>query len=551
MADTHNFAALASTPLVAATSKRVFQAILLVIALFFMYKTLVSVQVLLKNQEFLANVLCIDVKELRDGNEHPASPNIQSFGPIMNGCMFKTNASSGSHNMWNSVTGSTMCIYMNDTFGMNGYFFKTSSKTADADPVKWKVRASTDNGTTWQVVGASVWRVFGDGSSGFYDQIAFSTPKDRETEVLFDLRPPWPWIVDWVIDYVVNSAGFVGCFLGAVTGHNHLVKNIWIGFYFLGSLVFCVSALGYHTAGNSRAAAACWLELGPQLVFVIGITFYESKIILLLLICSFCFVFSLAIDNIIIYTSDVMTTVQSIVQSAGTLAFIFASVVTFFRRRTLNRSRKLVLDDKERYDTVWTGIISEEPDAYNMLAAINNASLFWNQQAVVTSSSNLGVAPRQYTRKFATADRRDSPTSENGVALSVLRTASRELEALGKWKFGYTSLHQNRWEARADADDILSAQLDCTRWIPETLDFNRPIKSLDQLFVQASCLHPILLRKVKAWAKASGGCFPCRGHAGFVKAADVPDNSAYLIRWAKLKSISRAVEKIYRIYDKV
>ena len=41
----------------------------------------------------------------------------------------------------------------------------------------------------------------------------------------------------------------------------------------------------------------------------------------------------------------------------------------------------------------------------------------------------------------------------------------------------------------------------------------RPVRSLDQLYVQALCLHPILLRKTRAWAAASAGASAATGSA--------------------------------------
>jgi hypothetical protein len=93
--------------------------------------------------------------------------------------------------------------------------------------------------------------------------------------------------------------------------------------------------------------------------------------------------------------------------------------------------------------------------------------------------------------------------------------------------------------------------LDVEQWLHGTLDITNPVDSLDQLFVQASCVHPILLQKVKSWAKESGGCFPSKGGAGFVKFSEIPEQFSFGVRWAKLKSISRAIEKVYRIYNKV
>ena len=81
------------------------------------------------------------------------------------------------------------------------------------------------------------------------------------------------------------------------------------------------------------------------------------------------------------------------------------------------------------------------------------------------------------------------------------------------------------------------------------LDFERPVLSLDQLYVQASCLHPILLEKVKGWATLSRGMFQIDGthdHGLLVGSAD--EGCTHSFKFAKMKSTSRAIEKVVRSY---
>ena len=56
--------------------------------------------------------------------------------------------------------------------------------------------------------------------------------------------------------------------------------------------------------------------------------------------------------------------------------------------------------------------------------------------------------------------------------------------------------------------------------------------------------------QVREWALASGGGFPVAGKAGFARLADVPPGRRFRVRWARLKSVTRAVEKLFRAYDK-
>ena len=68
---------------------------------------------------------------------------------------------------------------------------------------------------------------------------------------------------------------------------------------------------------------------------------------------------------------------------------------------------------------------------------------------------------------------------------------------------------------------------------------------------QAWCLDPILLSKTQAWAASSSGCFPTRGGDGYVRYSPGREGEGPQIRWAKIKSIDRAIEKAVRVYYQV
>jgi hypothetical protein len=81
----------------------------------------------------------------------------------------------------------------------------------------------------------------------------------------------------------------------------------------------------------------------------------------------------------------------------------------------------------------------------------------------------------------------------------------------------------------------------------------RNVTSLDQLFAQAAGMQMILRRKVQEWAMHAGGCFQVEGtgELEFVTWSDVcqrPDVVAR-IKWGKLKSVSRSVEKLLGAYQ--
>ena len=59
---------------------------------------------------------------------------------------------------------------------------------------------------------------------------------------------------------------------------------------------------------------------------------------------------------------------------------------------------------------------------------------------------------------------------------------------------------------------------------------------------------------MKAWALASNGHFIRRAEDGrlqFVRYQDIAEEQGVRIRWARVKSIQRAIEKLVRIYGQV
>jgi hypothetical protein len=66
--------------------------------------------------------------------------------------------------------------------------------------------------------------------------------------------------------------------------------------------------------------------------------------------------------------------------------------------------------------------------------------------------------------------------------------------------------------------------------------------------VQAFCLQPILISRIKAWALASGGYLCCSQPGGALEYVRFGAREGVDFRWGKLKSVNRAIEKAIRCY---
>ena len=80
------------------------------------------------------------------------------------------------------------------------------------------------------------------------------------------------------------------------------------------------------------------------------------------------------------------------------------------------------------------------------------------------------------------------------------------------------------------------------------------LMDLDVLYFQAMCAHPLLVKKVRCWAAACKGQFPgvqSRMGSGVQLFSPPAEELSDAIRWARVKTVARSIEKVRRCYDQV
>ena len=178
----------------------------------------------------------------------------------------------------------------------------------------------------------------------------------------------------------------------------------------------------------------------------------------------------------------------------GFEALIFGLIITALHKRALHQARTIVLADKARYDQVWASVLrdGEQRRAVDKLKELVDGLLLrMDARSVV----------RQYNR-----------CASSGPQAQLLQSVG----SFGSFQVdGAQPLPSLRISRSSSPDHSLRtptpewcALLDCG--VPDMLDVQRPVDSLDQLYFQAEALNPILIRKVQGWALASGGCFCLR-----------------------------------------
>jgi len=144
----------------------------------------------------------------------------------------------------------------------------------------------------------------------------------------------------------------------------------------------------------------------------------------------------------------------------------------------------------------------------------------------------------------------------------------------GSGRFSEAS-HQSAWQDI----DVLDAKTFGTgflgyRTVPGEVDDGNPVTSIDQLYIQASALHPLLQHLVIKWASVSSGMFLYRGFSASKDHQGVSSNAGphnqrscdtfeswehakirfideefkftHGVKWAQLKKPGRAFEKVMR-----
>ena len=487
--------------------------------LYFAYRAWVEVGVLEQGGALVVSLACLRIDALRDAGAVMTAACVGAFGLLSNHCPLESGGQVSRPGKYR------VCVEFLPPVLADGYFFVTAAGSTGLDAVQWVVDASGDNGTTWQTIGASVSRLFSDGSYFFNPALPYPTTQKRNTLVQFSLGPSVPWIF-WLINSVVSSLGFACCLATAVAGRSRLVKKVWIGFLIAELATMAVAALGYQQDGDLRAAIACWVEFIQQLGLVFGLAFYEAHIIPFFLAFGVAYAVSIVVVDVVLYGAPVQ--LAAIAGSAGTIALLFALAILILRRRELYKSRRVVLADQALYDQLWDSLC-KEPDASQMLANLaKEADLLIPVcpskeprqmcrgipvafDAEPTSGTRVGSGDREYSEYWDRAPLGTLPISKSrvnaatekiqklllGLAVSSDRGGTGSISRLRDDEGSSISNYPSDSASQAVRQPLNNLSQPSEAAVGrESSELCWPLCNLEQLFVQASCLHPMLIAKV-------------------------------------------------------
>ena len=482
------FAALLCKPWIPRLLGSVFAFYLITLAV---YMSLIWEQNLVQGYRFRFTAL-----RLRNGREENISrPGIQTLGFMKNGCgdEFKNLVFNKT-----STTIGTFLVTFAEPISINGWFFVTTEQKPEEDPVRFILERSTQLvGDEWVITGSSSWLWAWSGAIFWRTGIHDTTTVRSATEH-FNLGVPWVWTIHRVSSCVVLLVMTISILIAVATKHH--MKAKWI------AIVFC-SANGLMN-GTACVVYALWGQW--QAGFVAGGCFaIDMCLPATLMLAERYLRFWIGAAGVV-YPILVLIHYLALLKSPAGLVgdrgigiirnfgllegagYFFLFVFALFTRR---QSRTSALN-----------IIKQDWDAYNYCWA----ALIQNDSFRVTI---------EVMHNFTT-----------GLSNSLSNTIVRQPQPV-------QALQGPGINEGSSIQGIAA----------KTEDGNL-LHHLQRLFAQASGLDILLRAKVKEWALVSDGCLLV-GEAFERWELIQQRGAAAHVEWAPLKSLDRALEKVYRSYS--
>ena len=432
----------ASKPLTVASTKLVFQIIPALLAGYFAYN------VFFYSELFAArglldptpSALRLTVLSLRDPSLSPALANPLRFSALLDGCPVPAASLSVLRppTSGENETTSVFELRLPGPSRVNGYLIKIDEGPAAADPVRWRVEAAhrdgngtADDGGSWRVVGASVWR--GTGSTAiYYPALSYPTPSAHPTRIAVDYRPTWPWFLLYVLDYLTAAvAWFVIAVVGRL-GRPQITPRVWQTMFLFNSVMEAASAVGCSLLGDWRGAADAALYSVPNALLGLSLLKSEAWAAAGLAVYGVAGVSAETVRDLVIYDEEA-NLFGHIVLLSTFYAGLFALSVVTVRFLALRRARGLVLGDRAKYDAIWAGVLADASESEH-IGALTAA-------VVLVRDATPGVA-RHVNRwwgaeegalgcgEAGTLDEAVPVTSQDQIYFQVRQTAVHQLRSL-------------------------------------------------------------------------------------------------------------------------
>ena len=427
--------------------------------------------------------------ELRgDPSAVPAEPGIEEFGLLRHGCGIRAAST--------RADGSSMLADFGEEVKINGWWLTTRDQPAALDPVRFVLDVSRD-GEAWTRCGASRFdAVFArDQLLGIGWAIgAHDTSLQRGDSVVFSMALPWQYAFDHVLVFLAHTVFNAKLLFEMLCGNPTGALRALLRSYICCSVLYLTSAVGYALESD---LLACSIQATYSVYFISLVFVLQEKR-------------------------------RSAVKYTGRTVCLFAAAGLVQYAAVFGGSRRLI----DGYRQVIAVDILTAFGTSALSACFNCYARFLLHRSVSFAKALVAADQGIYNAAWAVC-------VENDEAVGALRRMEKFIA--DKWR-----LRGVEWQPRQRIRDMdIFAQ-------------ESAIENLQQLIGQAVVLMPFLRTKAKCWALLSEGRFPvlqdddagAAGSAKFERWEDIARDGEMVrrVKWAKIKSTKRTLEKVYRCY---
>jgi len=378
-----------ASPVTLAFTKWEFNAVLSAMAFVYIIAlTFLHIPAFISANTVTARHFCFNATELRAGNEMPASElAIGSFQITKNGCVLPGEKTLGSRH------GSSLFLTGRDSkpISANGFSFRTASAPHDPafDPVGFDFLFCSDTSAeTPAACPAKEWHVIGSAECLFtvhslqcfpVSNRRFSTSRDRDVEHFFDLRAPWTHSLHVIGRMVFSGVGFLIAVIFGLMGHSHTARFLgaFITFFLNGLINGCLFA--FTNFIKHYGADQAWTSIHPMIVGMMvgmgcgGLGIFAENLLFvrvqgllpwypIALVISFLWI---PLDGLLVFNGGRDWRWWTFALKHGAWAEVsimlgFYILVEVLRRYVWHQALLSVQDDMNSYELEWQHILAED-----------------------------------------------------------------------------------------------------------------------------------------------------------------------------------------------
>jgi hypothetical protein len=458
---------------------------------------------------------------------------ISSFGFLNDACSHKS--LSILHWQSQNINKKELTVTFAEEFSMNGWWVSIPLASIDQFPTRFYVEISGWTNDSWTKVGSSSFFWTWSGSVTFFEgsfnvsqpsQSVKTYVQGQEMVVEFDMRLPWIWCYakgfsNTMLIFMTVSVSAASYLKRQMQGR-FLCAFFWLMVHFV-ELLAC---LGYLYIGQTALAMLSGVFSASDLIYAFMLAFHEKFYRQLNGVCGSLF-FGAVVAHYLYLDSPQQVIGcclgfenRGVVEGIGLLMLSFSGYMArMYSRRS---AEQVIAELHSAYDNCWKRLLQLDDKALDIKL--------------------LGEYTDSITRHLPKAIRQRGSASDEQVPAEKIfkRTRSKlNLSActVADKKCQVHPQHEYSGKEESIPDSQGALVLD-----------------LDQLFAQAEGVDLLLQLKVQQWALLSRGCFPVISSENTVtferweKIACSEDMLAN-VKWGRVKSRKRAIEKLYRSYN--